>query len=90
MSIFEMIMLVAFGCAWPPAIYKAWKAKTAKGISLRFLIIVLIGYIAGMIHKILYSMDIVFFVYALNFFMVFTQICIYFRNTSIDKKQLCN
>ncbi|MCQ2736705.1 MAG: PQ-loop domain-containing transporter [bacterium] len=86
MSIFEMIMLIAFGCAWPPAIYKAWKARTAKGISLRFLIIVLIGYIAGIVHKLLYSMDIVLFVYILNLLMVLCQIFIYFRNRAIDKK----
>jgi hypothetical protein len=85
MSIFEVIMLVCFGFAWPLNINKSIKAKSAKGKSLWFLIVVLIGYIAGIIHKILYSNDIVMVLYIINFIMVFIDTLLYFRNRKLDR-----
>jgi len=35
-----------------------------------FQAIILVGYISGIIHKLLYSLDIVLFLYCLNFVMV--------------------
>ena len=79
-------MIFAFGCAWPPAIYKSWTARTTKGKSLAFLIIVLLGYMSGIIHKILYSWDAVFWFYLADFLMVFADLCLYFRNAAIDRR----
>ena len=59
-------MITAFGAAWPVAIVKSWKSKTTKGKSLSFLLIVELGYISGIMHKIIYSMDIVIIFYIIN------------------------
>lgn len=80
MSIFEIIMLVCFGFSWPFSIYKSWKSKRVGSKSLTFLILVVIGYIAGIIHKILYSRDYVIALYAINATMVLIDMGFYFRN----------
>jgi hypothetical protein len=80
-------MLVCFGAAWPASILKSWKSGTAKGKSLSFLIIVLIGYAAG-ISKVLISEGFGGFLlipYGLNSLMVVTDGAIYFRNVSRDR-----
>lgn len=85
MSVFEIIMLICFGIAWPFNIYKSIKAKTAKGKSPLFLVAIIIGYIAGIIHKILYSNDFVMVLYILNLLMSSTDLLLYFRNRRLDK-----
>jgi hypothetical protein len=56
------------------AIFKTWKAKNPAGKSLPFLYLVLIGYIAGCLHKIYYSWNWVFYLFAINTVMVLTDI----------------
>ncbi|NLU52766.1 MAG: hypothetical protein GXX10_07880 [Clostridiaceae bacterium] len=85
MSIFESMMLICFGIAWPINIYKSLKARTAKGKSLWFLIVVVIGYISGIIHKLLYSFDIVLALYVLNLIMVTIDMSLFFRNRRLDR-----
>ncbi len=80
MSIFEVIMLFCFGFSWPFSIYKSWKSKQVGSKSLIFLILVIIGYLAGIIHKLLYSRDYVIILYAVNASMVFIDMLLYFRN----------
>jgi hypothetical protein len=80
MSVFEIIMLVCFGSAWPFSIYHSYRSRTNAGKSLNFLYIVFMGYIAGILHKVFYSYDPVIFLYVLNGFFVFTDILIYYRN----------
>ena len=80
MSIFEIIMLVCFGVAWPLSIYKSYTSGQNSGKSVFFLFIVLAGYISGVIHKIVYSYDIVIFLYILNGFMVSIDIALFFKN----------
>ncbi|MEI8247593.1 MAG: hypothetical protein WCI51_17290 [Lentisphaerota bacterium] len=70
MSIFEAIMLICFGASWPLAIYKTVKAKNPVGKSVPFLYLVLIGYIAGCLHKVYFNFDKVFWLYTLNALMV--------------------
>jgi len=84
-SPFEIIMLAAFGAAWPISIIKSLKSKSTKGKSVGFLWIVFTGYIAGTLHKILYLMDGVIVLYILNGLMVATDIVIYYRNKKLDK-----
>jgi len=86
MSIFEIGMLVCFGFAWPLNIMKSIKSKTAKGKSLMFLIVVLLGYVCGIIHKILYSFDFVIILYILNLLMVLVDTVLYYMNKKLDKK----
>jgi transcriptional regulator with GAF, ATPase, and Fis domain len=52
------------------------------GKSVIFLVIVEVGYIAGVIHKLLYSMDAVIGLYALNAAMVLIDIALYCRNAA--------
>lgn len=90
MSIFEFMMLVCFGFAWPASIYKSWKSKSTGGKSLSFLIIIELGYVAGILYKLTGSYNYVFFVYVANAVMVMTDIVLYFRNLAIEKKlELC-
>ena len=80
MSVFEVIMLVCFGAAWPFSIYKSYRSKSNRGKSVVFLIIVLAGYVAGILHKILLNFDLVIVLYGLNAIMVSTDVLLYFRN----------
>ena len=87
MSVFEIIMLVCFGAAWPVSIYKSWTAKNTAGKSVLFLYAILIGYIAGVLHKIFFAFDGVIYLYILNGLMVTTDIILYYRNVRLDKEK---
>lgn len=84
MSIFEAIMLICFGAAWPFSIYKSYKSRSNEGKSMRFMAIVEVGYASGMIHKILYSLDLVLCLYALNFILVGCDMLLYRRNKRLQ------
>lgn len=86
MSIFEAIMLVMFGAAWPVNISKSLRTKSSKGKSPVFLILIEIGYISGMINKFLYSRDIVLVLYMINFLMVLTDLVLYYVYLNREKK----
>jgi hypothetical protein len=81
MSIFETIMLICFGAAWPFSIWRSIKSRSVGGKSLAFLVIVLIGYCAGIIHKLYYSFDRVIILYVVNFIMVSIDTLLYIRNS---------
>lgn len=50
-EILEIIMIVSFGASWPMNVIKSYKARTAKGKSLAFLLLIFFGYIAGIASK---------------------------------------
>jgi hypothetical protein len=79
MSIFEIGMLICFGASWPFSVYKTWKIKTSEGKSMIFLWLVLIGYLCGIAHKIVFSLDFVILLYILNGLLVFADICLCYR-----------
>ena len=79
-SIFEIVMLLCFGAAWPFSIHKSIVSHSINGKSLAFLLIVWIGYIAGILHKIFYNPDIEIFFYIINLSMVTVDIILYLRN----------
>lgn len=88
----EVGMLVAFGLSWPFNIAKSWKSRTAKGKSVIFEFAIIIGYFFGIAGKfIAYSqtgvLTPVLWVYFLDVFMVSIDVCLYFRNVALDKKQ---
>ena len=85
-SIFEAGMLVSFGFAWPVSILRSWRSRSAKGKSGFFSIIIIFGYLCGIIHKILYSRDIVILLYILNIAMVSIDLALWFRNRKLDRK----
>ncbi len=80
LSFFEIMMLVCFGAAWPFSIYRSATSRSTAGKSVAFLFVVFVGYLAGVLHKLLYRYDYVIFLYALNGCMVLTDIVLYFRN----------
>ncbi|RCX17614.1 hypothetical protein DFR58_107161 [Anaerobacterium chartisolvens] len=85
MSVFEAGMLVCFGAAWPISIYKSYKSRVNSGKSIIFLFVVITGYVSGIIHKLLYSFDMVIFLYILNVLMVSADAALYFRNKRLMK-----
>ncbi|HEY3378753.1 MAG TPA: hypothetical protein VGL77_14795 [Armatimonadota bacterium] len=93
MSIFEIIMLVCFGASWPFSLYKTWQSKSSTGKSQVFLWLVFIGYLSGIIHKVLYNRDWVIILYALNSLMVLADLllCLHFnrvtRNTAAQPRR---
>ena len=87
-EILEIIMIVSFGASWPLNVMKSLKAKTTKGKSLPFLCLILFGYIAGIISKLVspsFKWYVLFF-YCLNFVMVALDLAVYVRNYRLDKK----
>ena len=87
MSIFEAVMLICFGAAWPLDIANSWRTRSAVGKSWGFLVILIIGYISGIIHKLLYSRDLVLLLYLINLAMVSLDLLIYVRNRSLDRER---
>lgn len=63
-------MLVCFGASWPFAVYKTYKTKNVSGKSFRFLMLIIIGYVCGILHKVFYHNDIVIWFYGLNLLLV--------------------
>ena len=86
-SIFEAIMLVCFGLSWPLNVIKAYKARTAKGTSLPFILLIIIGYVAGITAKLVTNqINYVLIVYLINLAIVSANVVIYFRNVALDKR----
>ena len=86
MSPFEAGMLICFGASWPLDIYKSLKSRSTAGKSVMFMIVLNVGYIFGVINKIIYSRDVVLVLYIINFLMVSVDICLFFRNRRIESK----
>lgn len=90
-DILEACMIVGFGISWPLSVYKAFKSKTAKGMSLLFLLFIEFGYIAGITSKIVNpTFDWstrwwIFVFYVFNLTMVSINITLYFINKNRDK-----
>lgn len=84
-SIPEAVMLLCFAVAWIPNIHKAYTSRTAKGVSLPFMIVVLAGYLAGILHKVLYGLDVVLFAYLLDTALVLCGIGLTLRNRRLDR-----
>ena len=84
----EICMVVSFGCSWPLNVMKSYKARTTKGKSQGFLLLIFFGYICGIASKLLapsFKWYVLFF-YVLNFIMVGADLVIYYRNYQLDKK----
>jgi len=83
MSIFEAVMMICFGISWPVSIAKAVRTKVVAGKSPLFMAIVLVGYMSGVVHKMLYSLDWVIVLYLLNMVMVAIDLALYVRYSRI-------
>lgn len=87
MSIFEILMLLCFGAAWPFSIYKSYKSKSVAGKSPYFLVILMSGYVFGILNKIIYNFDVVIYLYGLNLIMVSTDFILYLKNIKLAKEE---
>ena len=77
-ELMEVCMIVSFGC----------KVRTTKGKSLAFLLLIFVGYICGIIGKVMSPACkwYVLFFYILNCMMVGVDLLLYARNYRLDKQ----
>ncbi len=95
-DLLEALMIICFGLSWPVSIRKSYVSRTAKGKSLTFEIFIWIGYIFGIVRKVLqmnqggefgalFYMAFVF--YILNLAEITIDILLYFRNARLDRQR---
>lgn len=82
----EATMLICFGLSWPINTMKAYRARSAKNMSLPFILLIIFGYVAGISAKILMSQaNYVLVVYFINLAVVTLNLLVYFRNRKLDE-----
>ncbi|MBR1659860.1 MAG: hypothetical protein IJ705_06040 [Oscillospiraceae bacterium] len=92
-DVLELIMILCFGVSWPLNIWKAWKARSAKGSSVLFYFFILLGYLVGLASKAIRLSEgipspwYIWFFYALNAVMVSIGIVLWFRNRALDRQR---
>ena len=87
-QIFETCMLICFGLSWPFNIAKSLRSKTAKGKSMGFQVVVIIGYLMGLTGKFISgNVTYVAVVYVLDILMVSFDLAITLRNHRLDKQR---
>ena len=92
-ELLEIIMILSFGASWPFNVVKSYKARTAKGKSPVFMLLIILGYIAGIASKFLNETYMaafaekwyVLFFYFLNLIMVGADLALYLRNRRLDR-----
>jgi len=83
-------MLVCFGVSWPVSIIKTVRVRRVDGKSPMFLLLVLLGYVAGVIAKLLYAsahhepVQLVTALYALNGLMVLVDMALYMKYRKVS------
>ena len=87
MQIFEFIMLACFGLSWPISVYKSIKSKTTQGKSVVFIVAIIIGYISGIIGKIVNDqLTYVLIIYCFNLIVVSVDLVLFFINRKREKE----
>lgn len=86
----EIAMLVLFGFSWPFNIYKSYTSRTAKGKSLQFELIVIVGYCFGLTGKFITFAHTGVLAYSVWFYfadiaMVLIDVFLFIRNTALDR-----
>ena len=85
-EVFESVMLICFGLSWPMSVVKNIKAHTAKSMSLPFILLIIVGYIAGISAKICAGkLNYVLLIYVINLAFVATNLVVYFINRRSDR-----
>lgn len=86
-DILETLMILSFGVSWPLSIYRSYKSRSTQGKSVLFLFCIAIGYVCGIVSKLLGdNLNLAFWFYIPNVIMVSTDICLYFRNKKLEAK----
>lgn len=87
-TVFESIMLICFGLSWPISVFKSIKSRSTKGKSVVFTFAIIIGYIAGIIGKMLGgNYNYVFALYLINLAFVCVDLTLYFINKKREHTQ---
>lgn len=91
----EAAMILLFGISWPFNVIKSFRARSTKGKSLLFLILIFSGYICGIVSKIILSANgeffnswiqyLLFCFYVFNLLMISLDLILYVRNKRLDK-----
>jgi len=85
-QVFEVLMLVCFGLSWPFNIVKSYRSRTARGKSVGFEILILLGYLLGITGKFISgNVTYVVVVYILDILMVGTDLALTIRNKILDR-----
>ena len=91
MQIFELIMLICFGLSWPISVYKSIKSKSTQGKSVVFIVAIIVGYISGIIGKIVNEqLTYVLVVYCFNLIVVSIDLALFFINRKHEKRRYSN
>lgn len=88
-QLLEATMLICFGLSWPLTVIKNIKAKTAKSMSLAFILLIITGYVAGIAAKFInHTFNYVLLVYFFNLAVVSLNLVVYFINRRYDSVKL--
>lgn len=88
-QLLETMMIICFGLSWPISVVKSYKARTAQGKSLVFLLAIWFGYIFGITAKVIAGqINYVLIIYLFNLLVVSTDLALYFRNRALDGKRI--
>ena len=87
MQIFEFIMLICFGLSWPISVYKSIKSKSTQGQSSVFIVAIIVGYISGIIGKIMNNqLSYVLIMYCFNLIIVSVDLVLFYINRKHEKE----
>lgn len=91
----EIAMLVLFGVSWPFNIIKSYRSRTAKGKSVIFELIVIIGYLFGLSGKFAAfaqtgHLALSVWFYIADIIMVSVDMILYRRNVILDCEKAVN
>ena len=85
-QIFETVMLICFGLSWPFNITKSLRARTARGKSVLFEIMIIIGYLCGLAGKFVSgNITYVAAFYVADILMVSIDMTLTLRNRRLDR-----
>lgn len=85
-EVLEATMLLCFGASWPISLVKNIKAKTAKTMSLQFILLIITGYLAGITAKLVsHRINYVLVVYLFKLIVVSINLGVYFVNRKKDR-----
>lgn len=88
-SVFEILMLLCFAASWPFSIVRALRTKYVIGKSPVFMIIIIVGYLFGILHKIINCPgDWVVLLYLFNMLIVTFDLVLYFRYIGQNRADL--
>ncbi len=87
-QIFEFIMLICFGLSWPISVYKSATSHSTQGKSLVFIIAIIIGYLCGIVGKLISGhINYVTILYIFNLTVVCIDLVLFFINKHYYEKK---